>query len=57
VMPISEPIQELILKNGSSIDIARQAQQEGVRNLRQSGLLKVKQGLTSIDEVLGCTNE
>ena len=57
VMPISETIQHIILKGGSSIEIAQQAQLDGVRNLRQSGLLKVKNGVTSIDEVLGCTND
>ena len=57
VMPITEPIQQLILRNSSSIDIARQAEADGVRNLRRSGLFKVRQGLTSVDEVLGCTNE
>jgi type IV pilus assembly protein PilB len=57
VMPISEEIQRLILKNGSAMDIAKQGQREGVRNLRISGLWKVKQGMTSVDEVLGCTND
>jgi type IV pilus assembly protein PilB len=57
VMPVTEAIQNIILKGGSSIEIAQQAQREGVKNLRQSGLLKVKQGLTSLEEVLGCTNE
>ncbi len=57
VMPVTEAIQHLILKNASSIEIAEQAQREGVKNLRQSGLLKVKQGVTSLEEVLGCTNE
>ena len=57
VMPITEAIQHIILKNGSSMDIAKQAQKEGVRDLRRSGLLKVKQGHTTVDEVLGCTNE
>jgi len=57
VMPITEDIQRLILKNSSALDIAHQAQVEGVRNLRMSGLWKVKQGLTSVDEVLGCTND
>ncbi len=57
VMPITEPIQQIILKGGSSLEIAQQAQRDGVRNLRQSGLLKVKQGVTSVEEVLGCTNE
>ena len=57
VMPVTEAIQHIILKGGSSIEIAQQAQREGVKNLRQSGLLKVRQGLTSLEEVLGCTNE
>ncbi len=39
------------------MQIAEQAQKDGVRDLRQSGLLKVKQGMTSIEEVLSCTNE
>jgi type IV pilus assembly protein PilB len=56
VMPVSEEIQRLILCNGTELDIARQAQQEGVRDLRQSGLLKVRHGLTSLEEVLGSTN-
>ncbi len=56
VMPVSDTIQRLIMANGSALDIAEQAQKEGVRDLRQSGLLKVKQGLTSLDEVLGNTN-
>jgi type IV pilus assembly protein PilB len=57
VMPISEAIQQIILRDGSALDIAAQAELEGVRSLRQSGLLKVKQGLTSLEEVLAVTNE
>ncbi|MFN0161035.1 MAG: type IV-A pilus assembly ATPase PilB [Burkholderiales bacterium] len=57
VMPISEEIQRIILKHGTALDIADQAAREGVRTLRQSGLVKVKQGLTTVEEVLGCTNE
>jgi type IV pilus assembly protein PilB len=57
VMPISEEIQEIILRDGSALDIARQAEAEGVRSLRQSGLQKVMQGLTSLEEVLAVTNE
>ena len=57
VMPISEAIQNIILRDGSAPDIARQAEAEGVRSLRQSGLLKVMQGLTSLEEVLAVTNE
>ena len=57
VMPISEEMQRIILRDGSALEIAEQAQAEGVRNLRQSGLHKVKQGLTSLEEVLAVTNE
>jgi type IV pilus assembly protein PilB len=57
VMPISEEIERIIMKNGTAIDVADQAQRDGVRNLRQSGLLKVKKGLTSLEEVEAVTNE
>jgi type IV pilus assembly protein PilB len=57
VMPISPAIEALILANGNSMQIAAQAEQDGVNSLRRSGLMKVKQGLTSLEEVLGCTNE
>jgi type IV pilus assembly protein PilB len=56
VMPITETMQRLILRDASQNDIAEQAQREGVRTMRQSGLLKVKAGLTSIEEILGATN-
>ena len=55
-MPISEEIQRIILTQGTALDIAKQAQVEGVRSLRQSGLLKVKLGMTSLEEVLSVTN-
>ena len=57
VMPISEEIQRIILTNGNAMQIAAQAKVEGVRDLRESGLIKVRAGLTSIEEVLGSTNE
>lgn len=57
VMPITDAISRIIMKNGTAHDIADQAKREGVKDLRQSGLLKVKQGLTSISEVESCTNE
>lgn len=57
VMPISEEIQRIILRGGSALDIAKQASVEGVRTLRESGLLKVRQGMTSLEEVLSVTNE
>jgi len=57
VMPISEEIQRIILTQGTAVDIARQAKLEGVRDLRESGLVKVKSGLTSLEEVIAVTNE
>jgi type IV pilus assembly protein PilB len=57
VMPISEEIQRIILSHGTALDIAKQAKAEGVRDLRESGLVKVKQGVTSLEEVIAVTNE
>jgi type IV pilus assembly protein PilB len=57
VMPITEDMQSIILADGSALDIAKQSKTDGVRSLRESGLWKVRQGLTSLEEVLGCTNE
>ena len=57
VMPITEPIQRIILAQGTAMDIAEQAKKEGVRDLRQSGLVKVRGGITTLEEVLSATNE
>ena len=57
VMPISEEIQRLILAEGTSMDLAAQAQRENVRDLRQSGLVKVRLGVTTLEEVISVTNE
>jgi type IV pilus assembly protein PilB len=57
VMPITEAIQRIILAEGTSMDIATQAQKEGVRDLRQSGLVKVRSGATTLEEVISVTNE
>lgn len=57
VMPITDAISRIIMSNGNAHDIADQAKKEGIRDLRESGLLKVKQGLTSIEEVEAVTNE
>ncbi|HEY8101520.1 MAG TPA: type IV-A pilus assembly ATPase PilB [Burkholderiaceae bacterium] len=56
IMPITEEIERIILTHGTALEIEAQARREGVRTLRESGLMKVKQGLTSLEEVLGCTN-
>ena len=57
VMPVTEEIQRIILNEGTSMDIAVQAQRENVRNLRQSGLIKVRAGVTTLEEVISVTNE
>ena len=57
VMPISEEIQRIILRLGTAMDIAEQAKREGVRDLREAGLVKVKVGMTSLEEVISVTNE
>jgi type IV pilus assembly protein PilB len=57
VMPITESIQRIILNQGSALDIEQQARREGVRDLRQSGLIKVRSGMTTLEEVIAVTNE
>ncbi len=52
VMEISENIQELILVGASAREIKRKAVEEGMLTLRQSGLTKIKAGMTTLDEVL-----
>jgi len=50
VMPITSEIERLILSQGTAMDLAAQAQ-------RESGLIKVRAGVTSLEEVIACTNE
>jgi len=57
MMPISDEMRRLIMRGGNALEIADQARLEGVKDLRQSGLLKVKQGVTSLEEVMAVTNE
>ncbi|HET9205403.1 MAG TPA: type IV-A pilus assembly ATPase PilB [Burkholderiaceae bacterium] len=57
VMPITESIQRIILSEGTAMDIAAQAIKDGVRDLRQSGLVKVRSGMTTLEEVIAVTNE
>jgi type IV pilus assembly protein PilB len=57
VMPVTEEIQRIILAEGTAVDIAKQARKEGVRDLRESGLVKVRAGVTTLEEVISVTNE
>jgi len=57
VMPISEEMGRIIMANGTSIQLAKQANSEGVQNLRTSGLNKVKEGMTSLEEINRVTKD
>jgi type IV pilus assembly protein PilB len=54
-MPVKEEIKELILQGASALDIKKAAIRLGMKTLRMSGLSKVKEGLTSLEEVVGTT--
>ncbi len=51
VMPISEEMGRLIMAGGTAIDLADQAKKEGIPDLRESGIKKVCQGVTSLEEI------
>ncbi len=57
VMPITEEMQRVIMEGGNEVDILKMAYEEGMVDLRRAGLLKVMQGLTSLEEVLAGTND
>ena len=57
VMPLSEEMGRIIMEGGNSIQIADQARREGVNDLRQSGLNKVRLGMTSLEEINRVTTE
>lgn len=56
VMPLSQALQDLLLSDASQAQLSMQAQREGVLSLRQSGLQKALQGITSLEEVLAATS-
>ncbi len=57
VMPISEEMQRVIMNNGTEVDILDVAYKEGMVDLRRAGILKVMQGITSLEEVTANTND
>ncbi|HLJ37140.1 MAG TPA: type IV-A pilus assembly ATPase PilB, partial [Steroidobacteraceae bacterium] len=57
VLPVTEAIARIILSGGSAVEIGQQAAKEGVWDLRRAGLEKVKNGLTSLEEVNSVTIE
>ncbi len=57
VMPMNEAIQEIVLEGGNALQIAEAAQRVGIRDLRQSALLKVRNGITSLAEINRVTKD
>jgi type IV pilus assembly protein PilB len=57
VMPMSEPIQEIILEGGNALEIAKAAINAGVNDLRRSALIKAKNGVTSLAEINRVTKD
>jgi len=57
VMPVSEAIGRIIMENGNAMQIADQAKKEGIADLRQSGLKKVRDGVTSLEEINRVTKD
>lgn len=57
VMKLSEAMNQIILANGNSMQLEEQAKREGLIDLRQAGLLKVMEGVTSLDEIVRVTLE
>lgn len=55
VMPMKEEVKELVLSRASTTEIKKEAIRMGMKTLRQSGILKVKNGLTTVEEVLRST--
>ncbi|MCU7846648.1 MAG: type IV-A pilus assembly ATPase PilB [Candidatus Thiodiazotropha sp. (ex Lucinoma kastoroae)] len=57
VMPVSEKMGKIIMEGGTSLQLEKQADTEGVYNLRRSGLRKVMQGITSLQELNRVTKD
>lgn len=57
VMPISEKMRALILSGGNAMELAELSKSEGINDLRASGLVKVRQGITSLEEINRITEE
>src|SRR5262249_23993003 len=55
VMPMTDGIRELVLSGASATELKRQAMQEGMKTLRQSSITKLRQGATTVEEVMRVT--
>ena len=55
VLPVTERIKEMIMKGGTSGEIREAAQAEGMMTLKQAGLKKVREGVTSLEDAMELT--
>jgi type IV pilus assembly protein PilB len=55
VMPVKEEIKEMVLKGASTLELKKEAMRLGMQTLRMAGLTKIKEGVTTVDEVLRVT--
>jgi type IV pilus assembly protein PilB len=55
VLPVSEAMQELIIAGASALEMERLARQEGIATMSESGIAKIRLGITSIEEILSAT--
>ena len=56
VMPVTEAMQQIIMRGGTQLDLEHQARKDGIADLRQAGLKKVMDGITSLEEIENVTN-
>jgi len=57
VMPVSKAIGRIVMEGGNALNIADQAKKDGINDLRQSALDKVRQGITSLAELHRVTQD
>ena len=57
VMPMKEEVKELVLSRASTSEVKKEAMRLGMKTLRQSGIMKIREGVTTIEEVLRATVE
>lgn len=57
IMPVTDAMQKIIINNGTEVDIAEQAYADGLVDLRRAGILKAMQGITTLEEIIACTND
>src|SRR5207247_1736773 len=54
-MPINQELRDLVLRSASTSELRQVAQAQGMKTLRQAGLLKVIEGVTTVEEILRVT--